>query len=110
MVAEELGCEVETGIEESQARKVTEMLDVDDLENLQLRATLFNGLGIRLLRSENRELGLRTGLGIRYENFEEEGPDINSPSLSVGLTYRDRLFDAIRLQQSFRRRTKEDVA
>ena len=72
----------------------------DDLENLQLRATLFNGVGIRLLRREDRELGIRTGLGIRYENFEAEGPDVNPPSLSFGITYRDRLFDLVRLQQS----------
>ncbi|MEO0409372.1 MAG: DUF481 domain-containing protein, partial [Cyanobacteria bacterium P01_A01_bin.135] len=72
----------------------------DDLENLQLRATLFNGVGIRLLRSEDQELGIRTGVGIRYENFEDEGPDVNPPSLTLGFTYRDRLFELVQLQQS----------
>lgn len=72
----------------------------DDLENLQLRATLFNGVGVTLLRSGDRELGLRTGVGVRYENFEEESSDFNSPSLSVGLTYRDRLLDLVQVRQS----------
>ncbi|MGB3613106.1 MAG: DUF481 domain-containing protein [Elainellaceae cyanobacterium] len=72
----------------------------DDLENLQLRATLFNGVGVTLLRSGDREVGLRTGVGLRYENFEEESSDLNSPSLSVGLTYRDRLLDLVQVRQS----------
>ncbi|MGF1535133.1 MAG: DUF481 domain-containing protein [Elainellaceae cyanobacterium] len=72
----------------------------DDLENLELRASLFNGIGATLLRSGDRELGVRTGIGARFENFEEEGADFNSPSLSVGLTYQDQVLDLVRIQQS----------
>ncbi len=45
MVAEDLGVEVEIGEEESSARKVTEMLDVDDLENLQRRPPVVTIMG-----------------------------------------------------------------
>ena len=45
MVAEEFGLEVETAEIESEARKVTEMLDVDDLENLQRRPPVVTIMG-----------------------------------------------------------------
>lgn len=45
MVAEELGVEVETGEREAEARKVTEMLDVTDLENLQRRPPVVTIMG-----------------------------------------------------------------
>lgn len=45
MVAQELGYEVETAEEESMARKVTEMLDVEDLENLQRRPPVVTIMG-----------------------------------------------------------------
>jgi translation initiation factor IF-2 len=45
MVAQELGVEVETGEKESEARKLTEMLDVDDLENLQRRPPVVTIMG-----------------------------------------------------------------
>lgn len=45
MVAEELGFEVETLEEESEARKVSEMLDVGDLENLQSRPPVVTIMG-----------------------------------------------------------------
>jgi len=45
MVAQELGFEVETAEQESQARKVTEMLDVEDLENLQPRPPVVTIMG-----------------------------------------------------------------
>ncbi len=45
MVAEELGVEVETGEKEAEARKVTEMLDADDLENLQRRPPVVTIMG-----------------------------------------------------------------
>ncbi|UIE39502.1 translation initiation factor IF-2 [Leptodesmis sichuanensis] len=45
MVAQELGVEVETGEKESQARKLTEMLDVADLENLQRRPPVVTIMG-----------------------------------------------------------------
>jgi bacterial translation initiation factor 2 (bIF-2) len=44
-VAEELGYEVEQIAEESAARKVTEMLDVDDLDNLQRRPPVVTIMG-----------------------------------------------------------------
>lgn len=44
-VAEELGALVETAEEESAARKVTEMLDVGDLENLQRRPPVVTIMG-----------------------------------------------------------------
>ncbi len=45
MVAEELDCEVETQEEESEARKVSEMLDVEDLEKLQSRPPVVTIMG-----------------------------------------------------------------
>jgi translation initiation factor IF-2 len=45
MVAEELGISVETGEKESEARKVTEMLDADDLDNLQRRPPVVTIMG-----------------------------------------------------------------
>ncbi len=45
MVAEELEYEVETVAEESMARKVTEMLDVEDLENLHRRPPVVTIMG-----------------------------------------------------------------
>lgn len=45
MVAQELGFEVETAEQESKARKVTEMLDVKDLENLQSRPPVVTIMG-----------------------------------------------------------------
>jgi translation initiation factor IF-2 len=45
MVAEELGVEVETAQEESAARKVTEMLDLEDLENLVRRPPVVTIMG-----------------------------------------------------------------
>lgn len=45
MVAEELDCLVETLEEESEARKVSEMLDVEDLENLQSRPPVVTIMG-----------------------------------------------------------------
>lgn len=45
MVAEELDVEVETVAEESEARKVSEMLDVEDLENLQRRPPVVTIMG-----------------------------------------------------------------
>ncbi|PZD70518.1 Translation initiation factor IF-2 [Acaryochloris thomasi RCC1774] len=45
MVAQELGYEVETVEEESMARKVTEMIDVEDLENLQRRPPVVTIMG-----------------------------------------------------------------
>ena len=45
MVAQELGVEVEKAEQESEARKVTEMLDADDLENLQLRPPVVTIMG-----------------------------------------------------------------
>lgn len=45
LVAQELGIEVETKARESEARKVTEMLDADDLENLQRRPPVVTIMG-----------------------------------------------------------------
>ncbi|MBD2088507.1 translation initiation factor IF-2 [Microcoleus sp. FACHB-1515] len=45
MVAEEMGVEVETGEVEAEARKVTEMLDANDLENLQRRPPVVTIMG-----------------------------------------------------------------
>jgi translation initiation factor IF-2 len=45
MVAEELGVEVETAQEESAARKITEMLDLEDLENLVRRPPVVTIMG-----------------------------------------------------------------
>ena len=45
MVAEELGVEVETGEEEAAATKVTEMLDVGDMESLQRRPPVVTIMG-----------------------------------------------------------------
>lgn len=45
MVAEELGVEVETGEKEAEARKVTEMLDAEDLEKLQRRPPVVTIMG-----------------------------------------------------------------
>ncbi|MES1021947.1 translation initiation factor IF-2 [Gloeocapsa sp. BRSZ] len=45
MVANELGVEVETAEPEAEARKVTEMLDVEDLENLQRRPPVVTIMG-----------------------------------------------------------------
>ena len=45
MVAQELGVEVETGEVEAEAKKVTEMLDVADLEHLQRRPPVVTIMG-----------------------------------------------------------------
>lgn len=45
MVAQELGVTVETGVQESEARKVTEMLAAEDLENLQRRPPVVTIMG-----------------------------------------------------------------
>ncbi len=45
MVAQELGVEVETGEKEAEARKITEMLDASDLENLQRRPPVVTIMG-----------------------------------------------------------------
>lgn len=45
MVAEEFDVEVETGQKEAEARKVTEMLDAGDLENLQRRPPVVTIMG-----------------------------------------------------------------
>ncbi len=45
MVAQEIGVEVETGELEAEARKVTEMLDANDLENLQRRPPVVTIMG-----------------------------------------------------------------
>jgi len=45
MVAQEIGVEVETGEVEAEARKVTEMLDANDLENLQRRPPVVTIMG-----------------------------------------------------------------
>jgi translation initiation factor IF-2 len=45
LVANELGVEVETAEPEAEARKVTEMLDVEDLENLQRRPPVVTIMG-----------------------------------------------------------------
>jgi translation initiation factor IF-2 len=45
MVSEEFGITVEAGEKEAEARKVTEMLDADDLENLQRRPPVVTIMG-----------------------------------------------------------------
>ncbi|MDJ0617178.1 MAG: translation initiation factor IF-2 [Calothrix sp. MO_192.B10] len=45
LVAQELGIEIETQEPEAEARKVTEMLDVEDLENLQRRPPVVTIMG-----------------------------------------------------------------
>jgi translation initiation factor IF-2 len=45
MVAEELGVVVVTGVEQAEATKVTEMLDVDDLDSLQRRPPVVTIMG-----------------------------------------------------------------
>ncbi|WP_017718591.1 translation initiation factor IF-2 [Kamptonema formosum] len=45
LVAKELGVEVDTAAEESEARKTTEMLDAEDMENLQLRPPVVTIMG-----------------------------------------------------------------
>lgn len=45
MVAQDLGVEVETGKHESEAKKTTEMLDVEDLENLHRRPPVVTIMG-----------------------------------------------------------------
>lgn len=45
LVAEEFGIEVETAEAESEARKSTEMIDAEDLENLQLRPPVVTIMG-----------------------------------------------------------------
>jgi len=45
MVAQELGVEVETAEQESEARKITEMLDAEDLENLHPRPPVVTIMG-----------------------------------------------------------------
>ncbi len=45
MVAEELGVTVVTGVEQAEATKVTEMLDVDDLDQLQRRPPVVTIMG-----------------------------------------------------------------
>ena len=45
MVAQELGVEVETGQREAEAKKITEMLDADDLEKLQRRPPVVTIMG-----------------------------------------------------------------
>lgn len=45
MVAEELGVAVVTGVEQAEATKVTEMLDVDDLDQLQRRPPVVTIMG-----------------------------------------------------------------
>jgi translation initiation factor IF-2 len=45
MVAQELGVEIQTVEEEAEAKKVTEMLDLEDLENLQRRPPVVTIMG-----------------------------------------------------------------
>jgi translation initiation factor IF-2 len=45
MVAEEIGVEVETAEAEAEAKKITEMLDAEDLENLQRRPPVVTIMG-----------------------------------------------------------------
>lgn len=45
MVAQELGVEVETGQREAEAKKITEMIDADDLEKLQRRPPVVTIMG-----------------------------------------------------------------
>ncbi|XHX80054.1 MAG: translation initiation factor IF-2 [Stenomitos frigidus ULC029] len=45
MVAQEMGVEVETGQREAEAKKITEMIDADDLEKLQRRPPVVTIMG-----------------------------------------------------------------
>ncbi|MEB3359039.1 MAG: DUF481 domain-containing protein [Synechococcales bacterium] len=73
----------------------------DDLENLNLRASLTNGIGLNVWQAgPDRRLDLRLGLGVLYESFEDEDTSFFPVTASTGLSYQDELFDILDIRQT----------
>jgi putative salt-induced outer membrane protein YdiY len=61
-------------------------VEQDDFENLDLRTSLGGGLSYRVFNQEDHSLELRSGLGYRYESFND-GSNESSPTLDLGLEH-----------------------
>lgn len=58
----------------------------DDFEDLELRTSLGAGLNYRVFKQETHSLELRSGLGFRYESFNN-GDNESDPTLDFGLDH-----------------------
>lgn len=64
----------------------------DDFEDLELRTLVGAGLNYRVLNEKTHSLELRSGLGYRYESFND-GTNENSPTLDFGLAHKWQFVD-----------------
>jgi len=58
----------------------------DDFEDLELRTIIGSGLNYRVFNEETHSLELRSGLGYRYESFND-GSHETSPTLDFGVAH-----------------------
>lgn len=64
----------------------------DDFEDLELRTLFGAGLNYRVFNEKTHSLELRSGLGYRYESFND-GSNENSPTLDFGLAHEWQFVD-----------------
>ncbi|NET38582.1 MAG: DUF481 domain-containing protein, partial [Cyanothece sp. SIO1E1] len=63
----------------------------------------FSGLGqaeaVSGAVGSERSLDFQVGAGARFENFEDESSDFNSPTAELGLRYKDSWFGILKVDQ-----------
>lgn len=59
-------------------------LEQDEIEQIDLRATLASGIGWYAVRNDSREVRLRSGLQYRWESYDHATPDDSSFGLELG--------------------------
>ncbi len=73
----------------------------DELNNINLEASLFAGPGINLWRrGPDRTLDMQLGLGVRYENSDIEEDDFDAPVAQYRIRYEDIYFNVLDFGQS----------
>jgi putative salt-induced outer membrane protein YdiY len=80
------GSEYKSYFSETMGWYVRGEVERDDFEDLELRTILGGGLNYRVFKQEEHVLELRSGLGYRYESFND-GSTESSPTLDFGLEH-----------------------
>lgn len=70
-------------------------LESDKLEDVNLRSTSAAGIKYALMARENQTLNLRSGLGFRFESYENGNE--SAPALDIGLEHTYKLNDFLSL-------------
>jgi len=74
----------------------------DDLDNINVRSSLYTGPGINLWRAPgSRTLDMQLGLGVRFEDSNRRSNDFDAPVAQYRLRYKDIFFEHLRLRQFF---------